>query len=316
MAWTMKPYEASGPDIILLLMPGFGNTGPYKRYRSMGMTMDAIIGHSTLRGYPDMDLSTITPVHHADAIAGVTAVFAMTTALHYRARTGHGQFIDLSQAEASIPHLGEILMEYAMNGVVRERMGNRHPSMAPHGCYACKGDDKWITIAVRNDQEWQTLCKVIKRPELAFDERFATSLSRLRHQDELDSIISQWTLQKDRYKVMRDLQANGIPVGPVLDCCGDTYDDPHLQARDYFLEVNHPEAGIHLYSGPLWKLASDPKPAQTPVPCLGADNEYVLGDLLGLSQEMMQELEIQQIIGTAPLEGADMGGVRRVQRGF
>ena len=94
------------PDLIVLMMPGYGNTGPYKRYRSMGMTIDAFTGHSSLRGYPDLDLSTLSLVHHPDAVAGVTAAFAVCAALHYRARTGKGQFIDMSQAEAFTPHLG------------------------------------------------------------------------------------------------------------------------------------------------------------------------------------------------------------------
>ena len=104
------------PDLIVLFTPGYGNTGPYKRHRSMGMAIDAMTGHSALRGYPDLDLSHNSLVHHPDAVAAVTATFAICAALHYRARTGKGQFIDMSQAEAFMPHLGEVFLENQMSG--------------------------------------------------------------------------------------------------------------------------------------------------------------------------------------------------------
>ena len=157
------------PDLIVVMMPGYGNTGPYRRYRSMGMTLDAVSGHSSLRGYPDSDLSHISLVHHPDAVAAATAVFAICAALLYRARTGRGQLIDMAQSEAFMPHLGEVFLEYQMTGRARERRGNRHPAMAPHGCYPCRGDDKWVTLAVRNEREWRAFCDVIEAPDLADD---------------------------------------------------------------------------------------------------------------------------------------------------
>ncbi len=299
------------PDLIVLMMPGYGNTGPDKRYRSMGMTIDAFTGHSSLRGYPDLDLSTLSLVHHPDAVAGVTAAFAVCAALHYRARTGKGQFIDMSQAEAFTPHLGEVFLEYGMTGHVRERGGNRHPRMAPHGCYPCLGDDKWVTIAVRDEKEWRVFCQATDIPHLAEDLRFATLKARLKNQDTLDETISRWTSVRDRYEVTRLLQVSGIPARPVLDCGGDTYDDPHLQESGYFQEVTHPEAGTHLLSGPIWKLSDSREQAQKPAPCLGEHNSYILRDVLGFSDATLASLENEQIIGTVPLEGSDMGGVRR-----
>ena len=302
------------PDLLMVLMPGYGNTGPYKQYRSMGMTIDAVTGHSALRGYPDEDLSSLSLVHHADAVAGLTASFAICAALHYRARTGKGQFIDMSQAEALMPHMGEIFLEYGLTGLLRERRGNRNPLMAPHGCYPCLGDDKWMTIAVRCEEEWQALCQVLQMPGLVEDGRFSTLELRLQNQDALDEIVGGWTSTRDGYQAAQDLQARGIPAAPVLDCGADTYDDPHLQARGYFQQVNHPDAGTHLLSGPIWKLDGASGPLQTPAPCLGQDNTYVLGRVLGLSDDALTSLEEKRIIGTIPLEGSDMGGVRRLQR--
>ena len=303
------------PDIIMLLMPGFGNTGPYRRYRSMGMTIDALSGHSSLRGYPDLDLSSLSLVHHPDAVGGVTAAFAICAALHYRARTGKGQFIDMSQAEAFIPHMGEAFLEYGMTGQLRERRGNRHPAMSPHGVYSCLGEDRWVTVAVRDEDEWRAFCEVMGTSSIAGDERFSTLEARLRNQDELDSLISQWTSHRDRYDVTRRLQARGIPSGPVLDCCEDAYDDPHLQERGYFQEITHPDAGVHLLSGPMWKLSEAGEPRHEPAPCFGEHNPYILREVLGLTDTAYRELEEEEVIGSVPLEGSDMGGVRRVKRG-
>jgi crotonobetainyl-CoA:carnitine CoA-transferase CaiB-like acyl-CoA transferase len=303
------------PDLIVLFTPGYGNTGPYRAYRSMGMAIDAMTGHSALRGYPDLDLSSISLVHHPDAVGGVNAVFAICSALLYRASTGTGQFIDLSQAESFMPHMGEIFLEYGMTGQSRERRGNRHPGMAPHGCYPCTGEDKWVTIAVRDQREWRGFCDATGMTHLAGDERFSTLKARLRNQDELDRLVGQWTSARDRYEVTQMLQERGIPAGPVLDCGPDTYDDPHLQARVYFQEVTHPDAGTHPMSGPIWKLASCPEPRHEPAPCLGQHNGYVLGEVLGYSEAALRDVEAEKIIGTVPLEGADMGGVRRARRG-
>ena len=296
-------------------MPGFGNTGPHKRYRSMGMTIDALTGHTALRGYPDLNLSQVQIVHHPDAVGGVTAAFAICTALNYRARNGKGQFLDMSQAEAFMPHLGEIFLEYSMTGHVREQRGNRNPAMAPCGCYPCSGDDQWVTIAVRDEREWLAFCRVAELADLIRDKRFSTLEARIENQDELDALIAEWTSARSKYDVTTMLQDQGIPAGPVLDCCGDTYDDPHLQQRGYFQEVTHPEAGTYPLSGPIWKLSGDDEVVQHPAPCLGEHNPYVLRELLGLSDTTVRGLEDDEVIGTAPLEGADMGGVRRFRSG-
>ncbi|MBI4233860.1 MAG: CoA transferase [Chloroflexi bacterium] len=316
---TYESLQAARADIIYLAMPGFGETGPYRRYRSMGMTIDAITGHTALRGYPDEDLSTNSPVHHGDAVAGATAAFAVVAALWHRANTGMGQFIDLAQAEATIPHLGEIYLDWEMNRRNPRRWANRHPSMAPHGCYPCKsGDgpirDRWITIACPSDQVFARLCQVIGRPDLGRDTSFADLLSRLEHREELDAAIQAWTTTQEAHDAMTLLAAAGVPAGVVLDGGHGLRSDPHLRARGSFELVTHPEAGSFPMAGPPWKLTETQVPTQTPPPCLGEHNGYILSELLGLTGADLQELEAQQVIGTIPLEGSDTGGVRRAQR--
>ena len=299
------------PDLIVVEMPGYGKTGPYKDFRSMGMAIDAVTGHSSLRGYPDMDHTQISLVHHPDAVAGLTAAFGISAALHYRARTGKGQFIELTQSESFLPHIGEVFLEYGLTGESRTRRGNSHPLMSPHGCYPAQGEDKWVTIAVRDEEEWRAFCRVTGIAGLADDPRFIGLESRVANREALDRAVAEWTSARDRYETVEMLQQQGIPAGPVLDCGADTYADPHLLERDYFQVVDHPDAGTHLMSGPMWKMSSDSQPRHEPAPCLGEHNGYVLGCLLGMGADELRDLEQADIIGTRPLQGADMGGVRR-----
>jgi formyl-CoA transferase len=153
-------------------------------------------------------------------------------------------------------------------------------------------------------------------PGLSEDSRFSTLDSRLSNIDSLDDAISQWTSQRDNNEVTKLLQNRGIPAGPVLNCNTDTYDDPHLQDRDYFQTIVHPDAGTHLLSGPIWKRANESEPRHEPAPGLGQHNNLVLEEVLGLTSDQIQILEQENVIGTVPLTGSDMGGVRRVQRGI
>ena len=325
-----EALRAVKPDLIALFTPGYGNTGPYRQHRSMGMAIDAMTGHSALRGYPDLDLTNNSLVHHPDAVAAVTATFAINAALYYRARTGQGQFIDLSQAEAFMPHMGEVFLENQMSGRPRERRGNSNPRMSPHGCYPCIGEDAWVTIAVRSEEEWGRFCEVVGQPELAIDSRFATLEDRIANRAALDGIVGAWTEKRDRHDIAAQLQAQRIPAAAVLDCGADTYDDPHLQAREYFQLIDHPDAGLYPMSGPVWSfLSHSPHPnlppegagrmerlpdRHEPAPGLGEHNGYLLGDMIGYAAEYLHELECASVIGTVPLEGADMGGVRRFAR--
>ena len=206
--------RAIKPDLIVLFTPGYGNTGPYRGHRSMGMAIDAMTGHSALRGYPDLDLSHNSLVHHPDAVAAVTATFAINAALHYRARTGQGQFIDLSQAEAFMPHMGETFLEVQMTGNPRERRGNSHPQMSPHGCYPSLGEDEWVAIAVRSDGEWHRFCDEIRQPELATDPRFATLEDRVANRDALDAIVSEWTAAAQSPRHRRPVAGTAHPRFP------------------------------------------------------------------------------------------------------
>ncbi|MFC1532027.1 CaiB/BaiF CoA transferase family protein [Thermodesulfobacteriota bacterium] len=302
MGITYEALKEIKPDIIMVSMPGFGCTGPYRDYRALGKNLDEAAGHTWLRGYRDMDPSSTSIILFSDASGGAHAAFAVLAALRYRNRTGKGQFIDMAQVETIMPYLAEAIMDYTMNGRVQDALGNRHPYMAPHGCYRCKGEDRWVVIAVNSEEEWQALCRVMDRPDLETDERFADILNRHSHQDELDSIIEEWTIRFEHVEVMNRLQEAGVAAGAVLDD-RDAYDDPHLKDRGFFQEITHPDVGTHLYPGLMWKASKTPNAIRTPPVRLGEHNEYVYKELLGVSDEEYEQLKREGHIGTEPAPG-------------
>ena len=175
------------PRIIQARFPGFGTTGPYRRFKGFAPTMDALGGHTFLRGYRDSDPSFTPGLAHGDPNAGIHVAFAVQAALFARERTGRGQMIDLSHVEAGLHHISWALMDYSFNGRVRNTFGNRHPSKAPSGVFRCTdapGEQtessrrRWIAIAVASDEQFAALAAEMGAPELADDPRFATLEAR------------------------------------------------------------------------------------------------------------------------------------------
>lgn len=283
------------PEIIMLRMPAYGNSGPYRNYRSLGVHMEGVIGHTLLRGYPDLGPSVSTNVYGADAAGGVQGAFAMLAALHYRNRTGKGQLIELAQAENMVPYLGQFFMDYAMNGRNNSTLGNRH-STAIQGCYPCKGDDRWVNITIFSNEEWKAFCSVAQLEGPAEDDKFASPESRYSHHDEIDSLISRWTADQDHYEIMKILQKVGVAAGPVMDQ-RDALSDPHLLERDMFEEATQEDVGTHMYTGAPYKMSETPiKIRRGPVQ-VGQDNEYVYKTLLQTSDEEYARLEQEGHIG-------------------
>ena len=284
------------PRIIMLRMPAYGNSGAYSNFRSLGVHMEGVIGHTIVRGYDDMDQSSSTNVYAADAAGGAQGAFAMLAALHFRKRTGKGQLIELAQSENMMPYIGRYFMDYSMNGRDSGTIGNRHTS-AIQGCYPCAGEDRWVNITLFDDDDWTAFRKAIGSPDWADDERFAAHVSRYENQGALDERIAEWTRLHDHYEVMHILQRAGIAAGPVIDQ-RDAFNDPHLQERGIFEEVYHEDVdGSHLYVGAPYKMSDTPiKIRRGPVQ-LGQDNEYVYKQVLGVDDEEYAELERQGHIG-------------------
>jgi crotonobetainyl-CoA:carnitine CoA-transferase CaiB-like acyl-CoA transferase len=283
-------------DLIYVSMPSFGCSGPYRAFQGFGSNVEALCGFTAVRGYADAPLTSNTGVYYMDAASGPGSAFAVLCALHYRQRTGKGQYIDFSQAENMLPHLGEYFMASAMTGRDAAPMGNRHPAMAPHNCYPCQGEDRWLVLAVASDAEWQRLCQALENPAWAMQPQFSSLAGRLQHQDELDHCLAAWTSTQDARAAMEHLQAHGIAAGMVY-FEPDAYDDPQLQARGFFETVTHRECGTHRYPGMLWKMSKTPGSIRSAACCLGEHNEYVYRQLLGMSEEEIAQLRQAGHIG-------------------
>jgi len=292
------------PSIIVIGLPAFGATGPQKGYLGYGINLEPHSGFSSLTGYYGEDVPRRSGVDHMDPLSGTHAAGAIVAALLYTRRTGKGTFIDFSHMESAINVIGEAIMDYTMNGRVQGRLGNRHPYMAPHGCYRCQGEDNWVTISVSSDAEWDALCRAMGSPTWTKDERFADSFSRWQHQNELDPLIETWTCERENYQVMYLLQKIGCPAGAVLSVA-DLIRDPQLRERGFFPEVTHPEAGTLRVIGPRWKASRTPPAIERPAPCFAQDNDYVFREILGLSDAEVDQLYKERITFSEPVWQCD-----------
>ena len=284
------------PDIIFCKMSAFGDTGEYRNYRAMAQSIDFMLGHASVRGYIGTDATEQPMSVTEDPALGNQAAFAIVAALHHRNRTGEGQLLDLCLSESFIPYMPQAFMDYAMNGRVQGTMGNREPGACPSGNYRCKGDDKWVSISIFTEEEWGGFCRAVEE-EWVHDERFKDPLVRLRHQDELDVVINQWTREHDQYEVMHLLQRHGVAAGPVLDEAA-AYRDPHLIERGFFVEETQEDVGTHLYPGFLFNMSSTPAEVQRGPVRLGEDNEYVYKQVLGIGDAEYEKLVETGHIGT------------------
>lgn len=292
------------PDIIMLRCPGLGLSGPWKNYRGFGSHLEQYVGHAMLRGYSDLDPTSLSHVVACNHTVAAHGAFAILSALEYRNRTGKGQFIELAQAETFLPWIAQALMDYDMNGRVQGTMGNRYPGAAPCGCYRCKGSSiaygrldlqpdvgRYVCITCHNDEEWEGLCRAMGNPPWTREERFADATSRYRNQDELDGLVEEWTRERDPFEVMYIMQAEGVPAGPVEDY-RDAFNDQHLRARGFFEWCTQEDCGTHLYPGMPWKMSNTPLSLNPRGPVrLGEDNDYVYKQVIGVSDNEYAKLE-------------------------
>ena len=284
------------PALVMIRMPGFGLEGPYRKFRCLGSHIDGISGHTQIRGYPDLGLEFQEDVFFSDAAGGVNGALAIMMALRYRRRTGQGQLIELAQVENYASYVGDVTMDYLLNGRVQTTLGNRHRSMAPHGCYPCKGDDQWAVMGIATEEQWAGLCRAMGDPPWTRDPRFADTLRRFDNQDELDQFISRWTETLDKRVVMETLQKEGVPAAAVLDQA-EVYRDPHLRERRFFQSVSHSETGTYEFPSIIAKFSRTPNAIRTPPPLLGEHNEYVYKEVLGVSDAEYRKLEDSGHIG-------------------
>ncbi len=289
------------PDIIMVSSTGYGYTGPWANFGATGPATEGASGLAYTTGY-NGGPPVMAEIPYVDYTAGEHTVFAVMTALMHRLRTGEGQFIDVSQAQAASSTIPEALLDYSANERLPTRTGNADSQMSPHGCYPCRGDDRWIVIAVATDEEWRALCHTLDRQDWADDPRLLDALGRLENRAVLDELVAGATAAWDAHQLMHALQSNGVAAGAVLDS-KDLLFDPHLRERGFYEVVrHHPSTGMPPlpYAGRPWQFSKTPAVKPKAGPIIGEHNTYVLSELLGMTVEELATLERNGIIGTAP----------------
>ncbi len=298
-------YEAlrqAKPDVILLSLSAYGNTGPWANVPGIGGTIEPTSGMTALHGYeggPPLNSGQMYP----DAVAGLYGCGAILAALHHRQRTGEGQYVDLSMQEANLAHIGDAALEWTLTGRQRPRMGNRHTTFAPHGIYPCAGENRWLAIACETEAQWQALCGALGRRDWAADERFAAASARKANEDALDAAINVATAGQDRDTLALRLSAAGVIAAAVLEA-DEVAADSHLRERRVIETVSHPEAGTwDMVCSPFHFSKTVPAPAR-PAPCLGEHNFEVFSELLGMSREEYEALVASGVSGVGPPDGS------------
>ena len=287
---SYEELRAVRPDLIMLAMPGFGNSGPLKNYYSYGQQVMGMTGLLSLWGHPQSPIDARVKYAFPDYVAGIAGSLSILAALEYRDRTGRGQYIEMSQVEALAHLLSNVYTEYTDLGRKPNARGNDSLTSAPHDVYPALGHDAWCAIEVRSDGEWESFVKALNNPAWAQDTRFGTLESRLQHKADLDRHIAEWTKERTPHQAALVLQSAGVPAAPVATA-EDLYRDPHLRARGMIVTVDHREGGRIAHAGVNVHLSDTPGHADRHAPAKGQDNEYVFDQILRLTESERMSLD-------------------------
>jgi crotonobetainyl-CoA:carnitine CoA-transferase CaiB-like acyl-CoA transferase len=258
-----------------------------------GTMAASVAGFAELTGWPDR--APAAPfLAYTDYTSPKFIIAALLAALEHKRRTGQGQYIDLSQAECSIHFLGQAVLDYTVNARVPTRTGNTLAEYAPTGVYPCAGDDRWVALAAPTNDIWRALCEA-SGMDWAKDQRFAAAADRLVNREELDAAIAAWTRAFEAARLEEILQAVGVPVHRVATSA-DVCQDPQLAARRHIVELEDPRLGTVLLETSRMRLSRTPATAAWPGPEVGQHNDFVLRDILGMSDEAITELVIDEAL--------------------
>jgi crotonobetainyl-CoA:carnitine CoA-transferase CaiB-like acyl-CoA transferase len=286
--YTYAGLKEVKPDIILLDMQGFGQTGPLRDYISFGSIIHSYSGLSTLWG---------TGGHgfFVDYVAAEHAAFAVASAVYHRRRTGRGMHIDMAQLETAGAVLGLQYLDYFVNGVVQRHRDGRLQNDAPSGCYPCHGDDAWCVIDVTSDDEWRRLREAIGDPSWAADARFESTSGRLAARAELDQHLADWTRPLRDQEVQSRLQAAGVPAAAVLSA-RQVFEDPQLLETGFYWNIDHAALGPWPYPRLTVHIDDAAEPKPRPAPLLGEHNDYVFGELLSMPAAEIRQLTEEGVL--------------------
>ncbi len=283
------------PDVIYARMSGYGHSGPHQHYRSYGPVVQAASGLSYIAGLPGREPSG-WGLSYMDNMAAYYNSAAILMAVWNRQRTGAGTEIDVAAVEVGVGLLGPIILDVTVNGRSTRRpdypTGNRleYPHAAPHGVYPCAGDDRWVAIAVFDDEEWERFAKALDNPPWTAEERYSSQAQRFANQDPLDAHVSEWTSVRDPHAVMARLQSHGVRSAAVQNPQDLNEVDPQLAHRGVFFEMDHPVIGPARFEGFPARMSGEGPDHWRSAPLVGEDNDHVFGQILGLDRSELDEL--------------------------
>ena len=292
--------RAIKPEIIYVSNCGFGHSGPYAPFKTWGPVVQAMTGLTFGSGLPGMEPAGYG-CSYMDHTGAYYMAIAVLMAVVHRNRSGRGQWIDMAATEAGAALNGPALLDATVNGRPLRRTGmphsNRslHPRRAPHGIYPTRGEDAWIAIACRNDEEWRTLTRLIDT-DWARDPAFAHLADRLRREDRLDEQLAGWTAGRDRFELEQQISRAGVPAAAVRRPEERIENDPRTSSWGLFPEVRHPDIGKVRVDGLPIRLSRTDWSIRRGAPRLGEHNAYVLGELLGVSAEELETLRIEGVV--------------------
>lgn len=283
--------QALRPDAIILHMPAFGRTGAYTEGRGYGSHIDAVAGSTVLRGYRDSAPADNVSIFAGDYWGGIHGALALMAALRHRRRTGRGQVIEMAQVESSMHMFPQAAMDAAWNGREQGTVGNRSiEGFVPNGVFPTNGENRWIAISCRSEEEWGALVVAMGRPAWATTDEFANLAGRGAAEDQIEEQIAEWTANLDRDDLFHRLQAAGVTAGPVLNA-KEAAEDPHLAATAAWKRLpateDYPEVD---WLRPVYRFSKSDVDLRK-APCLfGEHNDYVYREVLGISEQEMEKL--------------------------
>ena len=287
------------PRLVMASITSNGQAGPLRDLRAYAPSIGAMSGLDSTMGYEPAAGESGRPLGlkhaYADLTGALHAVFAIVSALHERKSTGVGRYIDVSMLRATVATMGVGLMEYELTGRALQTRGNYDPVMAPYGNYPCMGDDEWVSIAVRTEEEWRSLVDALGKPAWTEEPQFASRYARLNNRNQLDERMSEWTRERPAWEATELLQSRGVAAFPVLDAEGRLF-NPHFRERGLYSDIEHPALGSEPIFNLMWHMSLTPPRIQRHAPLLGEHNREVFCGLLGLKESELSRLEEEQVI--------------------
>ena len=292
LGWDV--LSAVNPRLIMVRISGYGQTGPYKDRPGFGRIGNAFGGLSFLAGYPDRAPVTPGSATIPDYMAGLYGALGTLLAMQAREKTGRGQVVDIGLYEPIFRILDELAPAFQHKGYVRQRMGPGTVNVVPHSHYPTK-DNRWIAIACTNDKIFARLAEVMQRPDLAEEASWGTLAARERDRAVVDETVAAWTAQYDRADLLVMCESSQVPCGPVY-AIDEIFEDPHYAARGNILRMQDPRLGELAVPNLVPRLSDTPGHVNWLGPALGAHNDEIYRDMLGLDAAEMERLRTAAVI--------------------